>query len=68
VAAQGYRLGRTLRPQSLTFVQRLREHGIPIRFHASHPGTHHWPNLQPALHRSLPLLRDVLHGTPGPVP
>ena len=23
---------------------------LPVRFHASHPGTQHWPNLQRALH------------------
>ena len=33
----GYRAGQDLRPQSLAVAQRLREHGIPIRFHALGP-------------------------------
>jgi diacylglycerol O-acyltransferase / trehalose O-mycolyltransferase len=42
-------------------VERLRQHGIPVQFHAYDPGTHDWPYWQRELHRSLPLLLNALH-------
>jgi diacylglycerol O-acyltransferase / trehalose O-mycolyltransferase len=51
---------RALRPQSVAFVERLRQLRIPVRFDAYSPGTHDWPYWQRELHRSLPLLLHAL--------
>ena len=58
---QGQQIEQALRPQSLAFVERLRQLSIPVRFDAYNPGTHDWPYWQRELHRSLPLLLDALH-------
>ena len=58
---QGQPIEQALRPQSLAFVERLRQLSIPVRFDAYDPGTHDWPYWQRELHRSLPLLLDALH-------
>jgi diacylglycerol O-acyltransferase/trehalose O-mycolyltransferase len=58
--AQAARLERALYPQSLAFVARLRQLGIPVRFDDYGAGTHDWPYWQRELHRSLPLLLGAL--------
>jgi S-formylglutathione hydrolase FrmB len=62
---RGQQIEQALRPQSLAFVERLRQLGIPVQFDAYHPGTHDWPYWQRELHRSLPLLLDALHRSSG---
>jgi diacylglycerol O-acyltransferase/trehalose O-mycolyltransferase len=57
---QASQLERALRPQTLAFVGRLRQLGIPVEVDAAGHGTHDWPDWQQALHRSLPLLQHAL--------
>ena len=57
---EGQRIEQQVRPQSLAFVARLRQQGIPVRFEDDGPGVHDWPFWQRELHRSLPLLLDSL--------
>jgi diacylglycerol O-acyltransferase / trehalose O-mycolyltransferase len=57
---QGQQIERSLRLQSVAFVERLRQLGIPVRFDAYDPGTHDWPYRQRELHRSLPSLLNAL--------
>jgi len=57
---QGRQIERALQPQSVAFVQRLRDLGIPVQFDAGRAGAHDWPYWQQELHRSLPLLLHAL--------
>jgi S-formylglutathione hydrolase FrmB len=59
---QGQQIEPSLRLQSVAFLERLRQLGIPVRFDAYDPGTHDWPYGPRELHRSLPLL---LNAGPG---
>jgi diacylglycerol O-acyltransferase / trehalose O-mycolyltransferase len=56
---QGQQIERSLRLQSVAFVERLRQLGIPVRFNAYDPGIYDWPYWQRELHRSLPLLLNA---------
>jgi diacylglycerol O-acyltransferase/trehalose O-mycolyltransferase len=57
---QAQQIEQALYPQTIAFVERLRQLGIPVRFDAYGPGTHDWPYWQRELHRSLPLLLAAL--------
>jgi diacylglycerol O-acyltransferase / trehalose O-mycolyltransferase len=57
---QGQQIERSLRLQSVAFVERLRQLDIPVRFDAYDLGTHDWPYWQWELHRSLPLPLNTL--------
>jgi S-formylglutathione hydrolase FrmB len=63
--AQARRIEADLYPQSLAFVARLRQLGIPVRFDDYGPGTHDWPYWERELRRSLPLVLDALRRPAG---
>ena len=63
--AQAQQIEADLYPQSLAFVERLRQLGIPVRFDDYGPGTHDWPYWERELRRSLPLLLDALRRPAG---
>ena len=64
-SAQAQQIEADLYPQSLAFVERLRQLGIPVRFDDYGPGTHDWPYWERELRRSLPLLLDALRRPAG---
>jgi S-formylglutathione hydrolase FrmB len=65
--ADARQIEQALLPQNVTFVQRLHQLAIPVRFDAYGPGTHDWRYWNRELHRSLPLLLHALrHPTMAP--
>jgi S-formylglutathione hydrolase FrmB len=57
---QARQIEQALQPETLAFVGRLRQLGMPVQVDAYGPGTHNWPYWQRELHRSLPLLQRAL--------
>jgi diacylglycerol O-acyltransferase/trehalose O-mycolyltransferase len=57
---QGQQIERSLRLQSVAFVERLRQLAIPVRDRRLRPGHPRLAYWQRELHRSLPLLLNAL--------